>query len=232
MKNYLIMKKLLLLFTIAISSFAINAQTITGVSTTSPITCNGGQGDITVTTDAPAFVVYDVFTFNSFLGIWQPFGTGQTFSQTPNIILNNLFSGNYKVRTYTSLGNIADSITHLLDQPQPLSVTNSSSTPVTCFNGSDGAASLVLQGGTMPYTYLWSDGQTTDTASNLSAGIYTCTISDMNSCSSTSNPIIIAITQPSSGLNNSTAPFTQFNVDCYGDSKQGIYFGDKDLVFK
>ncbi|MAZ93209.1 MAG: hypothetical protein CMF58_02220, partial [Lentimicrobiaceae bacterium] len=132
------MKKLLLLFTIAISGFTINAQTITGVSTTSLIECNGGQGSITVTTNAPAFVVYDVFTFNTFLQVWQPFGSGQTFSQTPDIVVNNLFSGNYKVRTYTSLGNIADSITHLLDQPQPLSLANSSSTPVTCFNGSDG----------------------------------------------------------------------------------------------
>jgi hypothetical protein len=79
------------------------------------------------------------------------------------------------------------------------------------------------QGGTMPYTYLWSDGQTTDTASNLSAGNYTCIISDFNSCSSTFNPISITITQPSSGLNNSTAPYTQFNVDCFGDSTGSVF---------
>lgn len=217
------MKKLLLLFTIVISSFAINAQNITGVSTTTPILCNGGQGTITVTTDAPAFVVYDVFTWNTSQNIWQPYGNGQTFSPSPNIILGNLFSGNFKVRTYNSLGGIADSITHLLNQPQPLALVSSSSTPVTCFNGSDGSASLFLQGGTMPYTYLWSDGQTTDTASNLSAGNYTCIISDFNSCSSTSNPISITITQPSSGLNNSTAPYTQFNVDCFGDSTGSVF---------
>ena len=217
------MKKLLLLFTIVISSFAINAQNITGVSTTTPILCNGGQGTITVTTDAPAFVVYDVFTWNTTQNIWQPYGNGQTFSQSPNIVIGNLFSGNFKVRTYTSLGNIADSVEHLLNQPQPLALVSSSSTPVTCFNGSDGSASLILQGGTMPYTYLWSDGQTTDTASNLSAGNYTCIISDFNSCSSASNPISITITQPSSGLNNSTAPYTQFNVDCFGDSTGSVF---------
>ena len=217
------MKKLLLLFTIFISSIAINAQTISGVLTSNAITCNGGQGTITVTTDAPAFVVYDVFTYNSFMNMWQPFGSGQTFSQTPDITLANLFSGNYKVRTYNNLGDITDSITHLLDQPQPLSLSSSSSTPVTCFNGNDGSASLVLQGGTMPYTYLWSDGSTTDAVSNLSAGNYSCIISDMNSCTSISNPISITITQPSSGLNNSTALFTQFNVDCFGDSTGAVY---------
>lgn len=205
-----------------IFSISINAQNITGVSTTSPILCNGGQGDVTVTTDAPAFVVYDVFTYNTPLGMWQPYGNGQTFSPTPNIILTGLFSGNYKVRTYNGLGGIADSITHLLDQPQPLTLVNSSLTPVTCFNGSDGTATLSLQGGTMPYTYSWSDGQTTATATGLSAGNYSCIISDLNSCSSPSNPIIVNITQPSSGLNNSTAPYTQFNVDCFGDSTGSV----------
>ena len=154
--------------------------------------------------------------------MWQPYGNGQTFSPTPNIILTGLFSGNYKVRTYNGLGGIADSITHLLDQPQPLTLVNSSLTPVTCFNGSDGTATLSLQGGTMPYTYSWSDGQTTATATGLSAGSYSCIISDLNSCISPSNPITVNITQPSSGLNNSTAPYTQFNVDCFGDSTGSV----------
>ena len=41
-----------------------------------------------------------------------------------------------------------------------------------------------------PITYLWSDGQSTATATNLSAGAYTVTITDANGCSATDTAII------------------------------------------
>ncbi|MBK9463014.1 MAG: T9SS type A sorting domain-containing protein [Sphingobacteriales bacterium] len=44
----------------------------------------------------------------------------------------------------------------------------------------------------MPYTYLWSDGQTTATASNLWAGNYTATITDVNGCTTTTTATIVA----------------------------------------
>ena len=37
-------------------------------------------------------------------------------------------------------------------------------------------------GGTGPYTYLWGDGETTQTAIGLSAGVNTVRIYDANSC--------------------------------------------------
>ena len=118
------MKKILLLNILLAFSFAINAQTIDSVSTTSPILCNGGTGDITVYTDAANFVVYDVFTENQF-GAWQPYSNGLVVSSNANILLNNLFSGNYMIRTYGSGGLLLDSVEHFLLQPQPLVLTNS-----------------------------------------------------------------------------------------------------------
>ncbi len=49
----------------------------------------------------------------------------------------------------------------------------------------DGEASVVVSGGTPGYTYLWNDGaaQTTPTAINLLAGIYTVLVTDANMCS-------------------------------------------------
>ncbi|MAR39731.1 MAG: hypothetical protein CMD22_03450 [Flavobacteriales bacterium] len=41
-----------------------------------------------------------------------------------------------------------------------------------------------------PVTYLWSDGQTTQTATNLSAGTYTMTITDANGCTATETAIV------------------------------------------
>ncbi|MEZ4721770.1 MAG: hypothetical protein R2813_07850, partial [Flavobacteriales bacterium] len=54
----------------------------------------------------------------------------------------------------------------------------SGSTDVSCFGGSDGTATAMGSGSVGPYTYLWSDGQTTATATGLSAGIYTVSVYD------------------------------------------------------
>jgi len=44
----------------------------------------------------------------------------------------------------------------------------------------EGTATVLVQGGTVPYTYLWSDGQTTQVATGLPVGTYTATITDAN----------------------------------------------------
>ncbi len=46
----------------------------------------------------------------------------------------------------------------------------------------DGSISVVPTGGTGPYTYEWDNGPTTNTQSNLPAGIYTVTVMDANGC--------------------------------------------------
>jgi len=44
-------------------------------------------------------------------------------------------------------------------------------------------ATLTASGGQAPYTYLWSDGSTTQTVSNLPTGYNSVEISDYNGCS-------------------------------------------------
>lgn len=46
----------------------------------------------------------------------------------------------------------------------------------------DGSIKVYPSGGTPPYTYLWSNGATTQMISGLSAGIYICTIKDALGC--------------------------------------------------
>jgi PKD repeat protein len=55
-------------------------------------------------------------------------------------------------------------------------------TNVKCFGGSDGIISLVVSGGSQPYTYQWSNGSTTATVNNLLPGNYTFTVTDAQTC--------------------------------------------------
>jgi hypothetical protein len=64
---------------------------------------------------------------------------------------------------------------------------------VSCFGGSDGKAQALPSGGIEPYTYLWSDGQTTQIAENLAPGSYNVTITDAIGCTAEA---YFGITQP------------------------------------
>ncbi|MGN6531059.1 MAG: MBG domain-containing protein, partial [Ginsengibacter sp.] len=75
-----------------------------------------------------------------------------------------------------------------------------SSANVSCNGGANGTATVIPDGGTAPYSYSWtSSGGATATATGLSAGVYTCTITDANGCTTVrtttiSQPPAIAVT--------------------------------------
>jgi hypothetical protein len=82
---------------------------------------------------------------------------------------------------------------------------------VTCHGGSNGSAYSTPSGGTPPYTYLWTpSSQTGQTATNLSAGIYTCYVSDSVGCSTSTT---LTITQPPFC---NPQPCIGNNVSCFG----------------
>ncbi len=53
---------------------------------------------------------------------------------------------------------------------------------VLCNGDSNGSASVLAVGGTSPYTYLWSNGETTATVNNLDGGTHSVTITDSDGC--------------------------------------------------
>ena len=71
--------------------------------------------------------------------------------------------------------------------------------------------SIVVNPGAINATYLWSSGQTTDSVSNLSSGVYSVDIIDQNGCVTTSS---FSISEPS----QITVSTTQNNISCYGGS--------------
>jgi len=70
----------------------------------------------------------------------------------------------------------------------------------SCESGSDGRLVLVVTGGTAPYLYAWSNGETTATISSLAPGLYTVTVTDASNCFETETFTIDASTVPCNEL--------------------------------
>ncbi len=59
---------------------------------------------------------------------------------------------------------------------------NLTSTPASCADTEDGTATATASGGDQPYTYLWSNGETTSTITDLAPGVYGVTVTEANGC--------------------------------------------------
>ena len=124
-----------------------------------------------------------------------------------------LAAGTYSV-TVTNTDGCTSSITETITTPSILAVS-ASTTQVNCNGGSTGAIDITVTGGTLPYTYNWGGGVTTEDRTGLAIGNYSVTVTDANGC----NGILpITITQPTA-LNLSTV-ITQ--VTCVGGSDGAI----------
>lgn len=129
------------------------------------VSCNGGNnGAIAITPSGGT----GPYTY-----LWS---NGATASQ-----ISNLVAQNYSVIVKDAkLCQVTGS--YVINQPLAGIVTVTP-THVSCANGSDGSANVVVSGGTAPYTYSWSSGANTPQVSNLSAQSYTLTVTDALGCS-------------------------------------------------
>ncbi|MCX6306678.1 MAG: T9SS type A sorting domain-containing protein [Bacteroidetes bacterium] len=93
-----------------------------------------------------------------------------------------LSCGTYTV-TVTDCFNCSNIASYEITGPMaPLEISSSVVTNVLCLGCQSGAINLSVNGGTAPYSYLWSNGENTEDISSLIPGIYTVTISDANDC--------------------------------------------------
>ena len=99
-----------------------------------------------------------------------------------------LIAGNYTLNITddngcTAIENIS------INQPLLLEV-NAEATNASCEEKPDGSISTAPYGGTLPYTYLWSNGQITDYLENLYTGDYWVKVSDFNGCDKTDSVFV------------------------------------------
>jgi len=120
-----------------------------------------------------------------------------------NNAISGLSAGTYTV-TVTDANNCTTTATVTLSNPSVLTVSINNVVPVSCFGGNNGSATVVPVGGTAPYTYDWSnDGSENPdndaaTATDLTAGTYTVTVTDVNGCQTSTS---VVISQPSTAVN-------------------------------
>jgi len=121
--------------------------------------------------------------------------SGPGYSGTnQNPVINNVTAAANGVYTLLeTIGSCTASITYTVII-NPLPVFNFTGSNVTCNGLSNGTSTVNVTVGTGPYNYNWSNGQTTQNATGLNAGTYSCTVTDANGCTNVSST---QITQPS-----------------------------------
>jgi aminopeptidase-like protein len=174
------------------------ASAVSGTTVVTNVACNGASNGTINLTPAGGTAPY---TFNWGGGITTEDRTG-------------LAAGTYTV-TITDANGCTATVNATVTQPTAMTATVAQ-VNVACNGGSTGSATVTVTGGTAPYTYAWSpSGGTAATASGLSAGTYTVTVTDAKGCTLTRN---VTITQ-SSAVSGTTVIT---NVACNGASNGTI----------
>ncbi len=97
--------------------------------------------------------------------------------------LGEYFSDTLFIRTHYLINNFVTKRDAFIARYGCFDSIGISITKVSCPGGSNGSITAIPSFGSEPYTYLWSNGQTTQTISNLPIGNYTVTITGTNGCS-------------------------------------------------
>lgn len=144
------------------------------------------------------------YTYN-----WQP-GNLTTAS------VASLSAGPYNL-TVTDNNGCQTNTVVTITEPIPLTVSLVSSNNISCFGGNNGAITVNAAGGTPGYAYSWQPNvSSTNSASGLTAGAYTITVTDFRNCISKLTQVL---TQPVAAL---TVAANSTSVSCAGGSNGAI----------
>lgn len=154
-------------------SFAVDDITL---SSASP--CSGYDVAITAQTDVSCNGGNDGTATGAATNGTAPFTYAWSNSQT-TATATGLSAGPYWI-TITDDNGCVDSAVVTIIEPNAINLAFTT-VDATC-GQSDGSATVNPSGGTPPYTYAWSNSQSTQTATNLAAGSYSVTVTDSQGC--------------------------------------------------
>ncbi len=137
-----------------------------------------------------------------------------TNETTDNIIASQ--PNNYFVSISDRNGCTTTAIT-LVSQVAPMVGTITKSAPVTCATINKIKLSASANGGTLPYTYLWSTNETTPIITPNTEGVYSVTITDSKNCKTVAKTVVSCL--PTTLL---TAGAIVTNTSCYNSNNGSI----------
>ena len=136
-------------------------------------------------------------------------------TQTAGLSSGSFFPVGTSTVTYEAVdvnGNTFSCSFNVTINPTP--ILSTVTTDVTCFGDGDGSIDLTVTNGTLPYTFTWSNSESTEDISGLEPGIYSVTATDANGCMAS---IQDTISQPDQLVLNKEVN----HVNCY-DGTDGM----------
>jgi len=185
----------------ATRTYTINqpAAALGGIITKTDVSCNGGNNGTATVSASGGTTPYSYS--------WAPSGG-------TNATATGLGTGTYTV-TITDFNGCQITRTTTVNQPAAALGGTISKTDVSCNGGSNGTATVSVTGGTTPYSYSWApSGGTNASATGLTQGTYTVTVTDFNGCQITRTT---TVNQPATALSAATGG-SKTDVNCNGGS--------------
>ncbi len=171
------------------------------------VTCNGG-------TDGEAMVAVSGGT-TPYDYAWEDSGGNAVSSN--NDTITDLPAGEYFLTVTDSSGCVKDdSVT--VNEPAALTTKVDSVEDVSCSGAGNGSAYITVTGGTSPYSYAWSNGDTTEDLTGIRPGTYTVTVTDANGCEDIAS---VEVSDNSAPMVSATV--TDVSVRVYPNPSRGLF---------
>ncbi|MBL4658605.1 MAG: SprB repeat-containing protein, partial [Flavobacteriales bacterium] len=182
-----------------------NCVTTQSVSITEPaeLLSTGNTTDVTCFGDANGAV--DVTTAGGTAPYAFSWSTGDTLED-----LTNVGPASYTLNVTDASGCVTTEVFNVTE-PTVLVSSVTATQDLSCFGAADGSIDVSVTGGSVPYAYLWTSGQTSGNISGIAAGAYTLNVTDANGCTST---VSSTINEPTQIVANGTT----VDVTCFGDA--------------
>lgn len=158
---------------------------VTTASLTDEVCGNGtGQIDVTIT------------------GGTLPYTLGWDNGETTEDI-TSLTSGDYILTVVDDNGCTFNYTEYVTNNPGTLNITSTTATDENCGDGT-GTINIDVTGGSGVYTFDWSNGSTIEDLTNLSAGLYSLTLTDDAGCETSTSATVNGdgITMPSNSVSD------------------------------
>lgn len=179
---------------------SFSSSFLTAALTTTDATCNGtSSGSATFSPGDPSFTYQ-----------WSP-------SQQTTAMATGLAAGSYSVLVTDSHG-CDTTMTGLIAEPAQVAIASLAVVDEQCAGNGDGSITATVTGGTPPYQYSWSSGQSTPVMLG-GMGTYTLSVTDANGCTAAQgSATILALGQPNAAHAGSdlVACFTSLPVQLNG----------------